>query len=132
MSSFFYLNYEDILQIHQDVIDDSGGGKGIRDRTGIDIAVDTPQTSYFGEDQYPTLVEKAAILCFILIIRHPFIDGNKRVGHSAMAHFLYMNGFIIDSDDSEQEAIILKVAAGEMDKETFTEWLKSKTIPFKP
>lgn len=53
----------------------------------------------------------------------------KRVGHAAMVYFLYMNDCILESTDDEQESIILQVAAGQMDKETFTEWVKSKIKP---
>ncbi len=125
----FYLTRKDILQIHEDAIVDSGGGYGMRDETGIESAIAAPQAMYFGQEQYPTIAEKAAILCFELVMQHPFIDGNKRVGHGAMVNFLYMNTYIIDADDDEQESIILQVAAGEMDKETFTDWVKSRIKP---
>lgn len=46
-----------------------------------------------------------------------------------MANFLHMNGYIIDADDDEQEAVILQVASGEMNKDTFTKWVKSKMKP---
>ena len=125
----FYLTRKDIIQIHEDAILDSGGGNGMRDGAGIESAIAAPQTVYFGQEQYPSIAAKAAILCFELVTQHPFIDGNKRVGHSAMANFLYMNGHIIDADDDEQETIILRVAAGEMTKESFTEWVQSKIKP---
>ena len=101
----------------------------MRDEAGIESAIAAPQAMYFGQEQYSTLAEKAAILCFELVMQHPFIDGNKRVGHGAMAYFLHMNGYVIDTHDDEQEAVILQVAAGEMNKETFTEWVKSKINP---
>ncbi|MEQ1746270.1 MAG: type II toxin-antitoxin system death-on-curing family toxin [Saprospiraceae bacterium] len=126
---FFYLTRKDILQIHDDAIVDSGGGSGLRNEAGIESAIAAPQTVYFGQEQYPTIADKAAVLCFELVTQHPFIDGNKRVGHSAMANFLYMNGYTIDETDDEQESIILRVAAGEMTKEAFTEWVTAKIIP---
>jgi death on curing protein len=107
---------------------DTGGGSGLREVDGIEAAIALPQTSFLGEEQYPTIIEKAAILAFILITRHPFIDGNKRVGHAAMVCFLYMNGLIIDADDDAQELIIIQVASGELDKEQFTDWLRKNTI----
>jgi len=125
----FYLTRKDILQIHEDAIVDSGGGYGMRDETCIESAIAAPQAEYFGQEQYPSLAEKAAILCFELVMQHPFMDGNKRVGHGAMANFLHMNGYIIDEEDDQQEAVILQIAAGEMNKETFTEWVKSKIKP---
>jgi death-on-curing protein len=40
--------------------------------------------TFSGEDLYPTVSAKAAALGFSLIRNHPFVDGNKRVGHAAM------------------------------------------------
>ncbi|WP_437720550.1 Fic family protein [Sorangium sp. So ce861] len=42
------------------------------------------KATFAGEDLYPTVVAKAATLCFSLVQGHPFVDGNKRVGHAAM------------------------------------------------
>jgi death-on-curing protein len=44
--------------------------------------------TFGGHDLYPTLVDKASALCFSLMKNHPFLDGNKRVGHAAMETFL--------------------------------------------
>src|SRR5207253_5368200 len=48
--------------------------------------------SFGGQDLYPTVAEKASALAFSLIKNHPFIDGNKRVGHAALETFLVLNG----------------------------------------
>ncbi len=61
-----------------------------------------------------TVVEKAAALCFSLVMNQPFLDGNKRVGHFAMETFLVLNGYEINAHVDEQEAIIMGVAAGEL------------------
>jgi len=54
------------------------------------------------------------------------VDGNKRVGHAAMEVCLVLNGFEIDATVHEQERIMLGVAAGEIDRETFKNWLRTK------
>lgn len=81
--------------------------------------------TFGGEDLYPTLIDKASALGFTLILGHPFVDGNKRVGHAAMATMLVLNGWEIDASVDEQEALILRLAAGELDREPFTQWLRS-------
>lgn len=79
---------------------------------------------------YPTLVEKAAALAFSLIRNHAFVDGNKRIGHAAMEAFLMLNGHEIAAGLDEQEEVILSLAAGKIDREQFTEWVRGhvKTI----
>jgi death-on-curing protein len=81
--------------------------------------------TFGGEDLYPTLVDKAAAIGFSLVMNHPFIDGNKRIGHAAMEVFLVMNGYEIDAFVDEQETIILSLASGELEREAFTQWLKN-------
>jgi|GEM_PF-3201946 len=46
-----------------------------------------------------------------------------------MVHFLYINGFILDAEDDEQEQIILKLASGNLEKEPFAKWVESKLAP---
>ena len=79
--------------------------------------------SFGGAELYPTLAEKAAALCFSLIMNHPFVDGNKRIGHAAMETFLMMNGFELTADVDDSESVILRLAAGELERLPFTEWV---------
>lgn len=81
--------------------------------------------SFDGKALYPTLVEKAAALAYSLNKNHGFADGNKRVSHAAMEMFLIRNGYEIDAGVDEQEAVFLPLAAGRMDREAFTERVRS-------
>lgn len=108
----FFLNVDDVLLLHADLIAQSGGSMGLRDRNGLESAVAQPQMAFGGQDLYPTLAEKAAALGFSLIANHAFVDGNKRIGHKAMETFLVLDGHELDASVDEQEAIVLRVAAG--------------------
>lgn len=77
------------------------------------------------EDLYPETIDKAMALCYSLVMNHPFVDGNKRIGHAAMEVFLLLNGHEIESTVDEQEKIILDLAAGKMSRYDFNEWLKA-------
>ena len=84
--------------------------------------------TFGGEDRYPTIVYKSAALGFSLIQSHPFIDGNKRIGHAAMETFLILNGFEITASVDEQEQIILSVASGTLECAKFSEWLRVNVV----
>jgi death-on-curing protein len=45
-------------------------------------------------------------------MNHPFVDGNKRVGHAAMETFLILNGYEIIASVDEQERVMIELAAG--------------------
>ena len=122
------LTLEQVLELHQRIIEQSGGGIGIRDKGILESALAQPEMSYGGQDLYLTLIEKVSALGFSLINNHPFIDGNKRIGHTAIEVTLLMNGYEIKADVDTQEAVILAVDASEMNRESFLEWLKIHVV----
>ncbi len=120
----YYISMDEVLVLHQHIIETSGGSIGLLNRSGLESAVEQPRMTFDGQDLYPTVVEKAAALCFSLIQNHPFIDGNKRVGHAAMEASLILNGYEIDATVDIQEQIILGVASGDVSRDQFVRWLK--------
>lgn len=105
-----YLTLEEVLELYHGIIEQSGGSAGISNMGGLESAIAQPQMTFAGEELYPTIVEKASALGFSLIKNHPFIDGNKRIGHAAMEVFLVLNGFEINAAVDEQEQVILQLA----------------------
>jgi death-on-curing protein len=83
-----------------------------------------PRVSFGGSDLHPTLIEKAGALGFALAQGHPFVDGNKRVAHAAMATFLLLNGADIDATVDEEERVMLDLAAGRVSRTELVEWLR--------
>jgi death on curing protein len=127
-----FLSREEVMQLHRLVIGQSGGSPGVRDMNALESALAQPRMTFGDDDLYPTLVEKAAALGFSLVQNHPFVDGNKRIGHAVMETFLVLNGLEIAASTDEQEAVILRLAAGEMARGEFTAWLQSCVIPRRP
>ena len=118
-----YLSLQEVVSLHSLVIAQSGGSSGLRDRGALESAVAQPEASFGGEDLYPDLPSKAAALGHSLIQNHPFVDGNKRVGHAAMEVFLLLNGHEIDASVDDQEQIIIGVASGKVSRIEFSKWL---------
>ncbi|MBM2804946.1 MAG: hypothetical protein HW419_2839 [Deltaproteobacteria bacterium] len=123
-----YLTLSEVLELHRRIIQRSGGSLGIRDLNAIESALAQPRMTFGGEDLYATIVEKASAVGFSLIQNHPFIDGNKRIGHAAMETFLVLNGFEISATVNEQEQIILSVASGTMERAEFLDWLRIHVV----
>ena len=91
-----FLTLEELLVMHQHLIDEFGGSHGLRDQNALEAAAMRPQTGY-----YKDIFEEAAALMESLAMNHPFIDGNKRMAFFAADTFLRMNGYYIDCDDQE-------------------------------
>ena len=123
-----YLRLHEVLQLYRRIIEQSGGSMGVRDLNALESALAQPRMTFGGEDLYASVIEKAAALAFSLIQNHPFLDGNKRIGHAAMETFLVLNDFEISASPDEQEKVVLQVAAGKLGREKFTAWLRSHVV----
>ena len=123
-----YLTINQVLEIYNQVMQQSGGLIGIRDLGALESAVAQPRVTFGGEELYPTIVNKASALGFSLIQNHPFVDGNKRTGHAAMETFLVMNGYVIDAPVDEQVQVILQVASSDLRRDGFTDWLREHIV----
>ena len=82
-----YLTLGEVVDLHRRLLQVTSGASGIRDFGALESAIAQPKATFGGVDLYPTIVEKAAALAFSLVQGHPFVDGNKRVGHAAMEIF---------------------------------------------
>ena len=123
-----FLTLGEVLEVYRQIMEQSGGMLGIRDFAALESALAQPRLTSGGEDLYPTIIEKASALAFSIIQNHPFVDGNKRTSHAAMEIFLVLNGFEIEAETVEQEAIFLQVASGKITRETFTDWLRNHVV----
>ena len=123
-----YLSLAEIFELHDRIIETTGGARGIRDIRALESAINQPRLTFDRTDLYPNIVAKAAAVCFFLVMNHPFVDGNKRIGHAAMETFLILNGFEIEASIAEQENIIIDLASGKLNREEFTSWLNKHFI----
>ena len=121
------LTIEQVVEIHSKIVEKTGGAEGVRDFNLLDSAINAPFQTFGGIDLYPTIEEKGARLAFSLIMNHSFYDGNKRIGAVCFLTFLKLNGIDLSYTQKELELIILSLASGEADYETFHTWIKTHT-----
>lgn len=110
------------LDIHAEQLVIFGGPEGIRDPGLLDSALArAPNKFSYGETDLAAL---AATYAFGIARNHPFIDGNKRAAFACMLVFLGLNGIDFDVDPAMAAAAILALAAGEVDEEGLTRWIR--------
>jgi death-on-curing protein len=117
------LSKEQILMLHERLIEATGGGLGIRDEGMLDSALSNPFQSFDGKELYPSIQAKAAQLCFGLVKNHPMMDGNKRLGTHVMLVFLELNGYDLFYTQKELSDTILALASGENGAEDILKWI---------
>lgn len=119
------ITKKQVLLLHEHLLRETGGAAGLRDEGLLDSAVSAPFQSFDGTELFPTVIEKAARLCFGLVKNHAFIDGNKRIGAHSMLVFLAINDTELTYTQEELTNIILGVASGKIDYEDLLSWIKT-------
>jgi death-on-curing protein len=99
-----------------------------------DSALAAPAASFAGEEFYPELAEKAAILCSHLVRNHPLPDGNKRTAYLCLVEFIERNGRgwrqpTSDAREDEVVETMVRLAAGQLSEVEFTEWVCAHLTP---
>ena len=82
------LSKEQILMLHSQLIEQTGGTLGVRDFNLLEQAIETPFQVFDGVELYPTIQAKGARLGYGLIQNHCMLDGNKRLGTHAMLRWV--------------------------------------------
>lgn len=120
-----YLTLEEVLRIHDVLIETFGGAPGVRDLGLIESALLRPQTGYYAD-----IIEEAAAMWESLAMNHGFIDGNKRVAYACLEIFLASNGVTIAATNDELIAFIYEhLEAGTFRKDVLEHWLNRHTKP---
>ncbi|MGI6094141.1 MAG: type II toxin-antitoxin system death-on-curing family toxin [Lachnospiraceae bacterium] len=122
------LTKEQVLLLHAQIIEATGGSDGIRDVGLLESALESPFQSYGNEELYPSIQAKAARLCYGLVKNHAMIDGNKRIGCHVMLVFLALNGYEIEYTQKELSDLILDVAADKKQYEDILQWLLAHQV----
>lgn len=120
------LTKERILLLYKMMVEATGGTYGVREESLLESAIASPYQTFDGKEMFPSKLEKAARLGYGLIVNHPFIDGNKRLGIYIMLVFLEVNGIKLKFTDKEIEDIALGVARSEMKYEEILLILENK------
>ena len=121
-----YLSVEQIRALHEALMHEFGGPGDLRDRRALEAAVARPAATFGGEDLYDDVSAKAAALMHSLVLNHPFIDGNKRIGVAAAEFFLGCNGHVVTATDEELERLTVEVARGAVEVEALAIWFRQR------
>jgi death-on-curing protein len=120
----WYFDEETLLLAHYKLVERFGGSHGVRSIDRVRSALEAPKQHVFGEEQYPSIFEKAAVYIRNIIGDHPFVDANKRTGMTAGLMFLQKNKVNLQIRQGELEDFAVKVATDVLPVDTIAQWLK--------
>lgn len=88
-----WIEVQEAIDIHDEIVDATGGLLGLRDWALLQSALARPFTGY-----YETPIHQATALFESLLYNHAFVDGNKRTALSLLDIFLKRHLLILDTD----------------------------------
>lgn len=119
---------ENVVLLHQKLIEASSGSTGVRDIGLIESAVNRAKAAFAGVEAHPGIVAKAAAVGCGLTQNHGFVDGNKRIGMAVMLLILRRNGVTMAYTQAELVTLGLDVAQGLADVEEVQKWIEAHKV----
>ena len=123
-----YLTLDEIIIIHDKLINITGGSGGLRDRNLLESAINSVFASFDDYEKYPTIEEKSARYAYAITNNHSFIDGNKRIGVLVMLMTLDLNRIELGYEQKELIALGLSIADGSIHYEEILEWIHTHKL----
>lgn len=123
-----YITEDQIITLHNNLIKFTGGKKGVKDYSSLDFCVKSPFVTFDGKDLYPTIIDKYATLCFTLITKHPFHDGNKRIGMHILKLGLKLNSLTVSFTVQNVIDLGLGIASKKIAKEELINFLYKNQV----
>jgi len=115
-----FLTLEDVLALHDELIQRYGGTPGLRDAGLLEAALAMPQAGFGNQYFHESPHEMGEAYLFHLVRNHAFIDGNKRVGLACAILFFKINRVPYSITEEEAIELTLAAASGQMDKSAVT------------
>ncbi|MFZ2896972.1 MAG: RhuM family protein [Saprospiraceae bacterium] len=90
-----YPSWEEYMDVVEQIRTDFNSGVfGLEKDGGFHSAVNQIRQNIGGYDVYPSIEEKAAMLLYLVVKNHAFVDGNKRIAAACFLLFLERNGLL--------------------------------------
>jgi len=119
---------KEALKIQGILIEQFGGKSGVRDLGALESAINRPYATFNSVELYPKPIDKAAAIIESIIVNHPFVDGNKRVGYVLMRLLLLEKGYDIRATEDEKYSFVIGIALGELKTDDIIKWLEAHTL----
>jgi death-on-curing protein len=122
MEAFWYLGFDTVMRLHEELLHEFGGASGVRDPGVIESAIESPKQGFDDQDLYPTIFDKASCYAYQLSQGQGFVDGNKRIAITCALVFLEINNHSISEDfDDELYDALIGVAERKIDREELSD-----------
>ena len=113
--------------LHTLIINEYGGDDGIRSKSDLEAALKSPFATFDGKDLYTSNLEKCCKVFEAIIVHHPYVDGNKRLGMMVFQLCLWTYGHNYKSlSNSDYYNCAMKLATSVWDYRDTYEYVDNK------
>lgn len=100
----FHATYEGAMQAIEELKEKFGGSQWFAHEKDDSFKSSIGQIyqTFGGQDLYPSVEEKAAMLLYLVTKNHSFSDGNKRIAATLFLWFMAGNGILYNPDGSKR------------------------------
>ncbi len=124
-----FVTLDEVLIIHDLMLDIAGGKEGIHDFSLLHSAVERPKAQFGGEPLYTSLFQMGAALLQSLVKNHPFNDGNKRTAYYSTLRFLNKNNIMLQPSKSDLLTFMVSVDTENTSIDDIASWLENNSRP---
>lgn len=124
-----YLEIEEVIYMYTEIIQRTGGQAGLNDERLLESILAKPLVTFEGEELYPDLFTKVAVLMYAIITGRPFIDGNKRTAIICAMFILRSNGYQVIAPQDSFVELAIGAEAGKHQVDQIVRWFRKNAVP---
>jgi death-on-curing protein len=119
-----YLSVDEVLRIHERVLERFGGRPGVRDLGLLESVLFRPRSGHYSD-----IAEIASALVESLVMNCPFTDGNQRVAFFATDVFLRLNGWKLAVEPQAAHSVLVALLEqGQCDASHLLPWIRESLV----
>jgi death on curing protein len=124
-----YLTMEEVIYIYSETVQRTGGTPGINDEAALESILAKPLVTFEGEELYPDIFTKVAVLLYAMITRKPFAADNKQTAMMCSLFIMRSNGYSIIATQESIVDLVEGTEAGKYTVDHLVNWFRRNTTP---
>jgi death on curing protein len=124
-----YLTLEEVIYIYSEIVQRTGGTAGINDDAALESILAKPLVAFEGEELYPDIFTKAAVLFYAMVSNKPFVSANTRTALLCALFLFRSNGYGVMAPQESVVDLAEGTEAGRYTVDHLVAWFRRNAAP---
>jgi death-on-curing protein len=124
-----YLSLEEVIYIYSEIVQRSGVQPGINDDSLLDSILAKPLVAFEGEELYPDIFTKVAVLMYAMVNLKPFASANKPTAVMCALFLMRANGYNVISTQDSLAELAEGTETGKYKVDHLVNWFRRNAVP---